>query len=512
MHIRILSNICLIALSLNKISECKNFFTQILDLIQKEKNIHGKILLFKEVIYIFFRIESLNNFYEENILNNEIFSKNPSKENFQNENNNNNYINLNTEKFMSKKDKEINELAEEENTRKNISKTLLSLHKFLRDNDIETWIKCLIEESAYFKSIKDVNGYVFTIINQYAANYYQTGKVGDFKNIYPTIINNYGERAKEKNKEKSPEKILIEMKERIELAVDIYRKLVETENELFNQFTNRNETNNINNPLNKNKIILDAINLNERNNKIADSNANNSENITSNNVNNNNQKKIEDDGDINIKHNVKIIHSIKDVENNEYFQEEKNSNKFLIKLFFKHALYKLNKESSHNDLNIDNINNNFNSAKREASEANRQMNNTHSENSSAISSIKSQIELALKLLDNDEFDVSSVNLLTINSEVTKSLRTLFQNIKMIRNKKELQKALKSWKVKALGYDKYIEYMCMRYKDNINYFKGLLDLISKGNYKLILFLPKKKLIYKKIKAMKSQRFTFLQMGK
>ena len=101
-----------------------------------------------------------------------------------------------------------------------------------------------------------MNGYVFTIINQYAANYYQSGKMGDFKNIYQTIINNYGERAKEKNKDRSPEKILIEMKARIELAVDIYKKLIESENEIYELYNKEMKNN-------KNKHNLDSENLNE---------------------------------------------------------------------------------------------------------------------------------------------------------------------------------------------------------------------------------------------------------
>ena len=202
MHIRILANISLIALSLNKINECKLFFSNIIDIIEKEVDITTKIFLFKEVIYIFFRIESLNNFYEENIVHNEILNS-PSKKNEINEINLNN-INkaFESEKNITNLHKDQIEAEEEEIFKNKISKTLLSLHKFLRENDIETWIRCLVEESNYFKNKKDVNGYVFTIINQYAANYYQSGKVGDFKNIYPTIINNYGERAKRYNRGK----------------------------------------------------------------------------------------------------------------------------------------------------------------------------------------------------------------------------------------------------------------------------------------------------------------------
>lgn len=502
LHVRILSNISLIALSLNKISDCRSYFNQITEIIDLEKNILNKIILFKEVIYIFFRIESLNNFYEENIANNELFAKErlskqePNEINLvvNNTNNTNNVANItnaglnninnNHEKQTSRKEKELNEQAEEENLRKNVSKTLLSLHKFLRDSDIESWIRCLVEESAYFKSVKDVNGYVFTIINQYAANYYQSGKIGDFKNIYQTIINNYGERAKEKNKDKSPEKILIEMKSRIELAIDIYRKLVEMENDLFNLFNNRINLG-INAESAKNKLIADAINFN--NNLINSSQSNkekenayepkekeylNDENKhkENNNFLSNKNPDAEKSKSVN---NLNINNYLKE---NELLQEGNSSNKFLIKLFFKHALFQLNKECQ---LSKVNNSNNLNKENNENETDKNNLNNNPSENSNNMSSVRNQIELALKLLENDEFDVSSINIFNINSEVTKSLRILFENIKMIRDKKEMQKALKIWKIKGLGYEKLSDHMKIKYQKSKLYFKSLLDVISKG---------------------------------
>lgn len=435
---------------MNKIQECENYFTQIFDFIEREKSVESKILLFKEVIYIFFRVENLNSFYQENISNNEIFLKNsPIKnqgnENIHNEINLNTEVNNNLEKINWKKEKEMNDFDQDEFQKKNLSKTLLCLHKFLRENDIESWIRCLVEESAYFKSVKEVNGYVFTIINQYAANYYQTGKTGDFKNIYSTIINNYGERAKEKNKDRSPEKILIEMKSRIELAVDIYKKLIKKEGEIYDLYAKE----------------LKGINADNKGNE--NNNNDNKENLNSykgNNFNNFNNNEI----------------------------DEYNSNKFLIKIFFKHALYQINKQqanknnnnntkidlntinSPNNDSNLNDLNNN--------NESNLRNNNDNTVENS-LANIKSQIELALKLLENDEFDISSINIFQINSEVTKSVRILFENIKMIRNKKELEKAFRNWKIKGLGYLKMSDKMQNKYTKSVEYFRKLQEEITKG---------------------------------
>jgi hypothetical protein len=365
-----------------------------LNFIEKEETVENKVFLFKEVIYIFFRIDSLNNFYQENITNNEIFLKNSPVKLEHNEINLNTESNNNLEKnnWKKEKEKDINEFIEDDLNKKNLSKTLLCLHKFLRENDVESWIKCLQEESAYFKGVKEINGQVFTMINQYAATYYQTGKILDFKSKYLSIMNIYGERAKEKNREKNPEKILIEMKARIELAIDIYKKLIKKENEIFELYDKEN-------------------NNNQKNN------------LNSNNIEN----------------------------------DENNSNKFLIKIFFKHALYQLNKQSNNNINNIDDDQNIENS----------------------LSNIKSQIELALKLLENNQFDISSINILDINSDLAKSIKILFENIKMIRNKKEVEKAFKNWKMKGLGYYKMSEKMSKSYLKSEIYFKNLKDELTKG---------------------------------
>ncbi len=57
-----------------------------------------------------------------------------------------------------------------ENHHHNATKTLNVLHEFLKDNVVNVWIRCLSEELNKYKNIKDVNGYVFALLNQYCAN------------------------------------------------------------------------------------------------------------------------------------------------------------------------------------------------------------------------------------------------------------------------------------------------------------------------------------------------------
>ena len=103
---------CLIALNLNKISESKEFFKQIISLIKNPKITDNKIqiAILRELIYIFYRIDSLNKFQEINEENEKINNKNI------------NNINPNI-KFDEK--------------------TLYNLYKSLKNNDLDIWISFL---------------------------------------------------------------------------------------------------------------------------------------------------------------------------------------------------------------------------------------------------------------------------------------------------------------------------------------------------------------------------------
>ena len=116
---------------------------------------------------------------------------------------------------------------------------------------------------------------------------------------------------------------------------------------------------------------------------------------------------------------------------------------------------------------------------KEINRVNNDDNNNLENNSGSY--IRLQIEQALKLLENDEFDISSINVFNINSEITKSLKILFENIKIIRTKKEMHVYFKKWKIGALGYEKLGDQMQIRYGKNKIYFKKLLEEIIKGKF-------------------------------
>ena len=353
LHLRVLANLSLTSLSLNKISDCKNQFKNCITLIKNNENSDFfKLQMLKELVFIFFRVDSLSKYYEinQNILENNIGEEiwnNSTNENLNNQN-------------------------------KNANKCLFGLHKTLRENNIKYWFNCLNEEVARCKKNKESSGFIFLLINQMAASFCYKGKINDsIKTTLANLVKYYQDKYNKdlKLKEKKINNILNDFKLRMDTAVEIYKRIWDLENEL-------NANNNI---------------------------------INNNNENNNNSEN----------------------ENN------KATNKFLIKILFRHALRYLSKPENQND------------------------------------EIKNQIEMAMKLLDNDEINFSMISILNINSEITKSLKLLFENLLIIRKKSVLKNNLNKFKLNTLNYIKMSDKMKQNYILSEAFLKTKLEKLAQG---------------------------------
>jgi len=347
LHLRVLANLSLTSLSLNKISDCKNQFNNCITLIKNNKNSNFfKLQMLKELVFIFFRVDSLSKFYE---INQNILENNFGEDiwnNSSNENTNNN------------------------NQNKIANKCLFGLHKTLRENNIKYWFNCLNEEVARCKKNKESSGFIFLLINQMAASFCYKGKINDsIKTTLANLVKYYQEQYNKdlKLKEKKINNILNDFKLRMDTAVEIYKRIWDLENEL-------NANNNIN-------------------------------------INNN--------------------------ENNE------GTNKFLIKILFRHALRYLSKPENQND------------------------------------EIKNQIEISMKLLDNDEIDCSMISILNVNNEITKSLKLLFENLLIIRTKTILKEHLNKFKLNTLNYIKMSDKMKQKYVISEAFLKAKLEKLAQG---------------------------------
>lgn len=220
LHLRILCNLSLCALSLNKTAECRDYFDSCIQLIRSQEKLLDRVMMLKELVYIFFRVDNLHSYYDQG---------------------KNMFENPNSGTIEQLKSDNLNN--EDSMNGRIVSKTLFSLHKTLRENNIEPWMKCLNEEAMKFRSVKDINGYVFIIINQFAANFYLNGKITEkVKTNFTKILKIYAEQYNKdfKLKEKNLHSILSDFKSRIDLSMEIYKKLLDLENEISSELQTLN--------------------------------------------------------------------------------------------------------------------------------------------------------------------------------------------------------------------------------------------------------------------------------
>jgi hypothetical protein len=212
LHLKILSNLSLSFLALGKVNESLLHVINIIDTIKKEKenSLQSKFFYLKHVLNIFFRVESLVNYVD--MYHKYSFDLN-SKTTVTNDN---------------KDSEEVHAMI--------INRILFYFHKFLRENDIDSWIQCLSEESENFKFIKDYNGFVFALFNQYSAMFVKnpennlTSSKNKIQSLCKVLI---GDKEKSEVEEKSAEKILSEMKDKIKISLEIYKQLHDYEASLI---------------------------------------------------------------------------------------------------------------------------------------------------------------------------------------------------------------------------------------------------------------------------------------
>ncbi|MCQ2815826.1 MAG: hypothetical protein MJ252_01030 [archaeon] len=192
----------LISLSLNKIEKAKEYFSECLQIFTAQKTIEEKRIVLNELIYNFFRVESLSNFYK---INQEAFENNKKEKSTENQ-----------EAIMGK----LNEF-------------LFYLHKTLKENNVEYWYNFLKKEIKARETQKEseINDSLFLFINEMAAEYccrqenedktIATNKLVEF---YKKIYN-----KKVTFNSKDINESFENFKNRIVVAADIYKNLIEKE-------------------------------------------------------------------------------------------------------------------------------------------------------------------------------------------------------------------------------------------------------------------------------------------
>ena len=237
LNLKVMCNLLIIYLFLNKLNEANNVFDCIIKLIKNyEENYEIQNNFIKNILYIFFRIESISNMNE--FFNQKIILTNKS---------------------------------DSEDHKKVIKKIIDAFHAYLKNNNINLWIQVLSEEIENLKILKDYNGIIFAVFNLETANYINCVKNRDEKGTF-NAINKFSSLIKaldsEKNyDEKSIKNLLNLIKEKMEIVLNIYKTLFMFENEINNKIKKRgfskNYSQNSNLFMNNNtNFLVDKKNLN----------------------------------------------------------------------------------------------------------------------------------------------------------------------------------------------------------------------------------------------------------
>ena len=203
LDLKILSNLSIANLSLNKIEDSKKSFNNLCNILEKQDDTQTQLNLIKIVLYIFFRVDSLADMNE----------------------------NIN-EKIIIEENSEESEL-----NKKIIKKIINSFHSYLKNNDIKIWINCLKEEIENLKTINDYNGMIFAIFNLESSLYIKSVEEKDDKNIQSSL-SKFSSLIKvllgENNFDESNVKIILNnIKQKMKQAVDMYKKLYNLESNVI---------------------------------------------------------------------------------------------------------------------------------------------------------------------------------------------------------------------------------------------------------------------------------------
>ena len=203
LDLKILSNLSIANLSLNKIEDSKKSFNNLCNILEKQDDTQTQLNLIKIVLYIFFRVDSLADMNE----------------------------NIN-EKIIIEENSEQSEL-----NKKIIKKIINSFHSYLKNNDIKIWINCLKEEIENLKTVNDYNGMIFAIFNLESSLYIKSVEEKDDKNIQSSL-SKFSSLIKvllgENNFDESNVKIILNnIKQKMKQAVDMYKKLYNLESNVI---------------------------------------------------------------------------------------------------------------------------------------------------------------------------------------------------------------------------------------------------------------------------------------
>ena len=230
LDLKILSNLTIAYLSLNKLDDSISTFKTLCDILEKKENSEIQLNLIKSVLYNFFRVDSI--------------------------------ITIN-ENYKKKIIIDENDIDKTEIHKNIIRKIINAFHSYLKNNDIKIWINCLNEEIENLKILKDYNGLIFSIFNLESSIYIKSlnekdninkqSSLSKFSSLIKALV---GEKNFDENKIDS---ILNCIKNKMEQAVYMYQTLYNLETKISLKL-NKKEI--IKTSSNNKKGLIDKNNIN----------------------------------------------------------------------------------------------------------------------------------------------------------------------------------------------------------------------------------------------------------
>jgi hypothetical protein len=230
LDLKILSNLTIAYLSLNKLDDSISTFKTLCDILETKENSEIQLNLIKSVLYNFFRVDSI--------------------------------ITIN-ENYKKKIIIDENDIDKTEIHKNIIRKIINAFHSYLKNNDIKIWINCLNEEIENLKILKDYNGLIFSIFNLESSIYIKSlnekdninkqSSLSKFSSLIKALV---GEKNFDENKIDS---ILNCIKNKMEQAVYMYQTLYNLETKISMKL-NKKEI--IKTSSNNKKGLIDKNNIN----------------------------------------------------------------------------------------------------------------------------------------------------------------------------------------------------------------------------------------------------------